>query len=374
MARTTMGGQGPFVTSEYWTDYGGSDWLIPQWGKKFPRRTGEEIATWLDRQLQLGASVNMYMYYGGSNWEYAGAGGSTDFGGAFEAYPTTYDYDAPLTEAGDLTDKYTRVKEVIGKYLKVESISVKDSAKKAYGAVKFTQSVGLSGAPEVIEKVVESDEAKTMEDLDCPYGYVLYETNATNGGSLVGQIFDHGVLSVNNGNAIGRAFRPKALTATVKTGDHLAILVEQLGRFNFGKSMLADRKGLRQLTIGGAAVKKWRQSLIPLETFKYGVKWEAKLVVGFPAFYRGTFEVDEPADTFFNPTGLDCGIAFVNGIHIGHYWKVGPQITLYVRAQYLKKGTNELVVFETGSIASVPTVSFDAKAIIDGKVTPIANA
>jgi beta-galactosidase len=96
--------------------------------------------------------------------------------------------------------------------------------------------------------------------------------------------------------------------------------------------------------------------------------------VGAPAFYRATFEVDQPADTFFNPTGFDCGIAFVNGIHIGHYWKIGPQLTLYVREQYLKNGPNELVVFETGSISSVPTVTFDVNPNIDAKVTPVANA
>jgi beta-galactosidase len=84
--------------------------------------------------------------------------------------------------------------------------------------------------------------------------------------------------------------------------------------------------------------------------------------------------VDEPADTFFNPTGLDCGIAFVNGIHIGHYWRIGPQITLYVRAQYLKKGVNELVVFETGSITAVPTVTFDAKPNLDAKASSISTA
>jgi beta-galactosidase len=266
------------------------------------------------------------------------------------------------------------VKEVIGKYLRIESIPVKNSTKKNYGTVKFTESIALSGAPEVITKVVESDDPKTLEELDCPYGYVIYETNTTIGGTLSGYVFDHGVLSINYGNSIAKAFRPKALTATVKIGDHLSILVEHLGRFNGGKSMIDDKKGLRQITIGGMAVKKWKQSLIPLESFKYVVKWDTKLIVGVPAFYRGTFEVDEPGDTFFNPTGFDCGIAFVNGIHIGHYWKIGPQLTLYVRSQYLKKGTNELVVFETGSISAVPTVTFDEKPNIEIKATPIANA
>jgi beta-galactosidase len=373
LARSLMGGSGPAVTSEYWTDYGNN--ILPQWGSAYPRHTGEEIATWLDRQLTLGANVNMYMYYGGSNFLYTGAGGSTDYGGSFEAYPTTYDYDAPLTEAGDMTDKYDRVKTVIAKYLDIQKITVQNSVKKSYGPVRFTQSVALSAAPEVVEKVVESDDPKSMEDLDCPYGYVLYETDLTAGGALAAYVFDHAVLSLNKGNPSAKSFRPKQLTATVKAGDHVGILVEHLGRINHGGSAaIKDKKGLRQITVGGTAVKKWKQSLIPLNDFKYDVKWDTKLVVGAPAFYRGTFEVDEPADTFFNPAGFDCGIAFVNGVHIGHYWKIGPQGTLYVRAQYLKKGVNELVVFETGSITNVPTVTFDTKPNLDAKVTPVSEA
>jgi beta-galactosidase len=368
-----MGGSGPAVTSEYWTDYGNN--ILPQWGSAYPRHSGEEIATWLDRQLTLGANVNMYMFYGGSNFLYTGAGGSNSFGGSFEAYPTTYDYDAPLTEAGDMTDKYERVKAVIEKYLPIPKIAVANSVKKSYGPVKFTQCVALSAAPEVVTKVVQADEPKTMEELDCPYGYVLYETDATAGGALAAYVFDHAVLSLNKGSTTAKAFRPKELTATVKSGDHIAILAEPLGRINHGGSAaIGDKKGLRQITIGGSAAKKWKHSLIPLESFNYDVAWDTKFVYGTPAFYRATFNVDEPADTFFNPTGFDCGIAFVNGIHIGHYWKIGPQGTLYVRAQYLKKGVNELVVFETGSITAVPTVTFDTKPNLDAKVTPVSEA
>jgi hypothetical protein len=181
------------VTSEYWTHYGNN--ILPQWGAAYPHHSGEEIATWLSRQLQLDPNVNMDMVLRGSNFLYTGADGSSDFGGSFEAYPTTYDYDTSLTEAGDLTDKY----------FKVNTIPVKDSVKKAYGSM--------------IENVVKSDDRKTLEDLDCPYGYVLYETNTTFGGSLSAYIFDHGVFSVNHPNPSAHSFHSKAMTATVRTGD-----------------------------------------------------------------------------------------------------------------------------------------------------------
>ena len=33
----------------------------------------------------------------------------------FQAVPTSYDYDAPMTEAGDITDKYIAIRQVISK-------------------------------------------------------------------------------------------------------------------------------------------------------------------------------------------------------------------------------------------------------------------
>jgi hypothetical protein len=371
-ARTAMGGTGPYVTSEYWTDYGNN--VIPQWGVAFPRHTGEEIAQWLDRQLTLGASVNMYMYYGGSNFLYPAGMGSTDFGGTYKPFLPSYDYDAPLTEAGDFTNKFVKVRDVIAKYFPIRSIAVTDSPKLGLGPIAFTESVALTNAPEVVAKVVESADPLTLEELDVPYGYAVYQTNASTGGALSGWVFDHGVLSLNGGSPVAKSFRPAALSATVKAGDHISILVTGLGRFNASPSMLKDRKGLRHLTIGGVAAKKWKTSVIPLTNWEYNVKWEKKLIVGVPAFYRAVFNVEEPADTFLNTAGFNCGLAFLNGERIGRFWKIGPQRTLYVRAQYLKKGPNELVIFETGSIASVPSVTFDTKPILDGAVTPIAQA
>jgi beta-galactosidase len=229
-------------------------------------------------------------------------------------------------------------------------------------------------ATEVIAKVVESEEPLTLEELDVPYGFALYQTSATVSGFLSGWVHDHGVLWVNERPPIAKAFRPNALNATVASGDKLSILVSGLGRFNAGPNMTKDRKGLRKITIGGSAAKKWRISTIPLSSFEYQLKWEPKPIVGVPAFYRSVFEIDDPADTFFNGSGFDCALVFLNGVRIGRYWKVGPELTLYVRAQFLKKGTNELVVFETGSITSVPSVTFDSKAILDGPVIPLAQA
>jgi hypothetical protein len=370
-ARTAMGGSGPYVTSEYWTDYGNN--IIPQWGSAFPRHSGEEIALWLDRQLALGASVNMYMYYGGSNFFWQGALGSADFGENYRPFLPSYDYDAPLTEAGDLTDKFTRVRDVISKYFPLRTIAVTESLKIAIGPIQFQQSIALALAPEVITRVVQTQDPPTLEELDVPYGFAVYEADVSTTGPLIGWVYDHGALFVN-GVPTARAFRPKSINASVRTGDKIAILATGLGRFNASPVMFKDRKGLREVTIGGIVVKKWRVSVIDLSSFVYNVKWDTKLIVGVPAFYRAQFTVEQPADTFFNGQGFDIAIVYVNGVHVGRYWKIGPQKTLYVRAQYLKKGINEVVVFETGTISKVPTVTFDAKPILDGEVTPLADA
>jgi beta-galactosidase len=314
------------------------------------------------------------MYYGGSNFFWQAALGNPGFGENYKPFLPSYDYDAPLTEAGDFTDKFVRVRDVIAKYLPVRAIPVKESPKLGLGPVTFRQSVSLAAAPEVVSRVVETDDPLTLEELGVPYGFALYETTANVGGFLSAWVYDHGVLSINGAPPSAKSFRPSALNGTVRAGDRISILTTSLGRYNASPHMFKDRKGLREIKIAGSLAKKWRTSTIPLDSFNYNVKWDTKLVVGVPAFYRAQFDIDEPADTFLNGDGFDIAVFFVNGIYVGRYWKIGPQKTLYVRAQYLKKGLNELVAFETGSITTVPSVTFDTKPILDGPATPIAQA
>ena len=68
---------------------------------------------------------------------------------------------------------------------------------------------------------------------------------------------------------------------------------------------------------------------------------------GLPGFYRFTVDIDETADTFLDFEGWGKGCVFVNGFNIGRFWEIGPQKRLYIPAPLLKKGENEIIVFET---------------------------
>jgi len=63
-------------------------------------------------------------------------------------------------------------------------------------------------------------------------------------------------------------------------------------------------------------------------------------------FYQATFQVDEPADTYLDTRSLGKGEVFVNGEPLGRFWNVGPQGALYLPAPWLKKGANDIVVFD----------------------------
>jgi beta-galactosidase len=64
-----------------------------------------------------------------------------------------------------------------------------------------------------------------------------------------------------------------------------------------------------------------------------------------PAFYRGAFELAATRDTFLDTRGWGKGTVWVNGHHLGRFWDIGPQQTLYVPAPWLRIGRNDVVLF-----------------------------
>jgi beta-galactosidase len=230
--------------------------------------------------------------------------------------------------------------------------------------VKFTQGISLYEAlPIVAEKKVEGAEPQTFEALNFQaYGYVFYESTV-GAGSLNATVHDRGTV-VQAGRIIKILGEGQNTTQAVDAGK-IGILCEAIGRSTPDDNVFLGWRGIRDVMQGGAAVTGWTSHSLPLTAWKYNnLAWKSELPVGVPAFYRATFNVDAPADTFLNPTGLVRGCAFVNGFNLGAYWTIGPQITLYVRAQWLKAGENELVIFETGDIASVPAVKLQDTPIL----------
>lgn len=228
--------------------------------------------------------------------------------------------------------KYEEIRKVAKKYFDVPDYDVENTTKKKYGEVKFTDSISLFDALPIIGVVREENEnTMTMEDLDVDFGFVLYQTTITEGKTLsIPHCKDRDYVLLNNKLQciIQHAEEKDCILSQIGEGQ-IDILVENQGRLNYGNDFF-EMKGITDgVKIDGKNVSGLKMIGFNLSNIQQ-VKFDNKLVSIIPAFYRAYFEVDEVADTFLNPTGWTHGTVFVNGINIGRYWIVGPQLTLYV--------------------------------------------
>jgi beta-galactosidase len=332
-------GHGPLVNAEWHSGW----WSV--WGDDaHPWHAVDTAVKWLDHIFALNASLSVYMAYGGTNLVPPGP---------CHMMATSYDWDAPINECGDMTYKYQAFLGVAKKYFTgIPVLPVKNLTKKAFGPLTFTQGISIEAAlPFVGERTLKHSlpilfEAKAIEQF---YGYLFCE--ASGSGNLEASVLDRGVL-LQEGKITQTSVNEKnGIKATVS--GKISILVEPLG-WDEGQQMRA--KGVLGATLDGKEVTEWTVTTLPLEEFKFSnIPWKSELPVHTPAFYRATFNVDSPADTFLKYRGLERGLAFVNGFHVGAYWNLGAQRTLFVRAPWLKAGENEVVIFESGDLSSVPT-------------------
>lgn len=357
MAKKYNGGVGPDVNGEYHP--GDTD----HWRIKHNTVTPVNNANYIDDILALNASIDIYMMYGGTNFGfYAGShGGET----RFNPCTTSYDFDAPLSEAGDMTYKYQLLKKVIKKHYPqyIRNYTVKNHTKAAYGKVHFTKSIRFVDAvPYMSHRSILSEKPKSFEEIKQTYGFVVY-AKETDGGILrFKRIRDRAYIFVD-GKQIDLVEILQEHDVKIPKG-YLEIFAESHGRLTSGVDYF-DTKGIHLgVTLDGKELLKWKQ--IPLE-FDHipQLPFEDKIYSNCAAFYRAEFQVDEPCDTFLNPTGLKHGSVIINGFNIGRYWTVGPQLTLYVPAPILKKGTNEIIILETDGVENLPDIAFEDKPIID---------
>ncbi|XP_076241131.1 beta-galactosidase [Calliopsis andreniformis] len=370
--------QGPFVNSEYYPG-----WLT-HWQEPFQRVKTDYVTKTLDEMLSLGASVNIYMFYGGTNFGYtAGANGD---GNTYSPQITSYDYDAPLTEAGDLTPKYFAIKDIISKYLPIPNITIPtESPKGDYGPVLLVPILKLLSnlAREVLSPVsAKASQPLTFEALGVPHWLVLYETDLTGSSSdpaiLHAMVRDRALVYADN-NLVGTLSRTSGIydMSIEEPYIHtLQLLVENQGRLNYGNA-LRDFKGISNVTFSGNPINNWKM---------YGFRLDDVNVVRYlppitassgtlrkgPLILRGSFTVSgEPKDTYLNTYGWGKGVAFVNGHNLGRYWPLlGPQVTLYVPASFLRTGQNELLVVELEYVPYSWKMKLQPTPILDFKDLP----
>lgn len=336
---------GPLMCTEFW------DGWFDHWNLWHNTRPAGRVSRIFERMLKVGASVNLYMWHGGTNFGFLN--GANHVFGKYLPIVNSYDYDAPLSEAGDLTKKYFALRKVISKFAPVPDEPLPEpAAKLKLDGVLFTTSAPLFESLEALSMPVFTPNPEPMESLGQNYGFILYRTQlpGPQSGSLsISGLHDRAQVFLD-GREIGvlRRNRPnQSLKINVpKDGAQLDILVENMGRVNFGPELM-DRKGvLGGVILNGHYVFDWQTFCLPLEDlskleFSAGIQ-----SLDEPAFYQAEFSVEKPLDTFLKLPGWTKGVAFVNGYNLGRYWKVGPQQSMYVPATVLKPGKNELIVFE----------------------------
>lgn len=339
----------PKMVMEFWIGW------FDHWEHEHITRKADDIREELIYMLENDISVNFYMFHGGTNFGFMNGANYHD---EQRCTVTSYDYDALLTEAGDLTEKYHLVKDILKKYEhKIKKhknhkyFSVKESKKMNYGDVEFTEYGTFKENLDLISKHYTSPYPLTMEELDQDYGFILYKTTIK--GKLealklnLQEVRDRALVYLNGEyqGVIDRNNKQEILLSADGPESTLEILVENMARINYGP-LLKDPKGITEgVRIGNQFLFNWDIYTIPLkdiENIKYGNGNKEE----YPTFYRGSFEVKEVGDTYLDFEGWEKGVVFINGFNLGRYWKAGPQKRLYLPAPLLKEGTNEIVVFE----------------------------
>ncbi|MFJ2954335.1 beta-galactosidase family protein [Streptomyces sp. NPDC087270] len=343
--------EGPLMCTEFWNGW------FDRWGGLHAARPAESAAADLDRLLAAGASVNLYMFHGGTNFGFTNGANDKH---TYRPTLTSYDYDAPLDEAGDPTPKYAAFREVIARYAPVPDAPLPEPSKKlSQLGVRLPQRAPLFSRLPALGTAIAADRPLTMEELAAGHGagdglgFVLYQARLDAAGPVllhVPAVRDRAQVFLD-GQPVGvleRESHEHSLAFTVPDGGaELSLLVENQGRVNYGQAV-HDRKGLLgPVTANGTPITGWSSRSLPLDDLTGLVFADAGPgpAVG-PAFHRGEFDLAEPADTYLELDGWTKGCAWVNGFALGRYWSRGPQRRLYVPGTALRRGRNEIVVLE----------------------------
>ena len=345
----------PLMCSEFW-----SGWF-DKWGANHETRPAKDMVDGIDEMLSKNISFSLYMTHGGTSFgHWAGANSP-----GFAPDVTSYDYDAPINEYGGTTDKFFKLRKMMQKYSKepLPAIPAPPAMMIAIPPFELTERADIIlGA----DSLVMNSPLLTMEEMDQGWGSMLYITTLP-------EISTESVLTLNDGHDYAQVFVDTAYIGkidrvrnekslrlpAVKKGQELKILIEAMGRINFGRA-IKDYKGITEsVTLTSEQegheltwnLKKWNIFTIPdnLATARKALdlaKQDSSLLFRGSGYYRGTFELKKTGDTFLNMEAWGKGQVFINGHAVGRFWSIGPQQTLYVPGCWLKKGQNEVIVLD----------------------------
>lgn len=332
----------PRMCGEFWVGW------FDSWGDRHQTVPPEKAAEGLDWMLARGISVSIYMFHGGTTFGYMNGANQNREG--YKPIISGYDYDAPLDEAGRPTPKFYALRDVIRKHLPAGTRLPELPAPLPMIEVprfELKESASLFAA---LGRAVKSERPLAMESLDQSYGFVLYRKRMgrpASGALEIKDVRDYALL-YQGGRRLGtldRRLKQSSLNVELGAGAPLDILVENMGRVNFGQHMVTERKGVTErVTLAGEELTGWEIHPLPFQNLSR-LKFTPAPKRG-PAFYRGSFNLSATGDTYLDMRGWGKGFVWVNGHNLGRHWHIGPQQSLFVPATFLKRGRNEVVVLD----------------------------
>lgn len=362
----------PLMCSEFW-----SGWF-DHWGRKHETRPAKDMVQGIKDMLDRNISFSLYMTHGGTTFGHWGGANCP----AYSAMCSSYDYDAPISEAGWTTEKYFLLRDLLKNYL-AEGEELPE-VPEAYPVIEipeihFGQVAPLFGN---LPEAKTTEDIQPMEQFDQGWGSILYRTVLPQGakaGDTLKITEAHDWTQVfAGGQLLARLDRRKGENEVVlpelKSGAQLDILVEAMGRVNFDKT-IHDRKGITEKVevVNGTKkelLKGWTVYNFPVDyAFVQQKNYEAGEALEGPAYYKATFTLDKPGDTFLDMSTWGKGMVWVNGHAMGRFWEIGPQQTLYMPGCWLKKGENEIIVLDLKGPAKVAVKGLRAPILDQLRVT-----
>ncbi len=345
----------PKMCSEFW-----SGWF-DKWGARHETRPAKDMVEGMDEMLSKGISFSLYMTHGGTSFgHWAGANSP-----GFQPDVTSYDYDAPINEWGQATPKFYELQKMMAKYTGGKKLPAVPQAPMPIISVPTFKLTEYKPLAYGIGKEKESNAPLSFEDMDMGWGTMVYETSVPaieSTSTLTGEFHDFAQVYVN-GKYVGKIDRVKNEKSlelpAMPQGANLTIVVEGMGRINFGRA-IKDYKGI----IGNVTISSqkencdialtptlWNNSTISddYQTAINALGMRTNKMKGLESkagYYRGYFNINKVGDTFLNMEAFGKGQVYVNGHAIGRFWHIGPQQTLYVPGCWLKKGKNEVIVLD----------------------------
>ena len=326
-------------------------WLT-HWGETWASVDTAKVLQEVRWLMDHRKSFNLYPLHGGTNFGWtAGA----NMGEAYQPDITSYDYDAPLNERGAPTAKYFALRDLLQTYAPRGRKPAKLPAPLPVISIAEIPCRQVASLFDNLPPPVPSVQPRPMEFYNQYSGFVLYRTKLIgrhSGKLVVTEPHDYANVYVD-GKYLGTLDRRKNENAIdIPAGGGpvrlLEILVEGMGRINFGEHLI-DRKGITdRVTLEGMTLMNWEVYNLPMDApYLAALKFLPVSGTREPGnFFRGTFALTELGDCFLDMSGWEKGVVWVNGRHLGRYWKIGPQQRLFLPAPFLNKGENVIVVFD----------------------------